>query len=77
MNRRNFLQLLGAVVLSGMVDSGAAFALRRQREDEDRAVRLARMAQDHQAQLDAEFERALVELYDRHWAYMQSRGYTA
>lgn len=49
MNRRNFFQVVGAVALGGLVGNKATdFELRRIREDEDRAIRLARLAQDYQ-----------------------------
>lgn len=55
MNRRNFFQVVGAVALGGLVAVKPTddFALRQMSEEEDRAIRLARLAQDHEAQLES------------------------
>jgi hypothetical protein len=91
MNRRNFLQLVSAVALSGALGiKPTEHELRRAREDEDRAIRLARMAEDHQVQLEearrldelrieqmnAEFDRELDALARRtnEW-YAQNRDF--
>jgi hypothetical protein len=90
MNRRNFLQLLGAVVLSGMVDSRAAFALRRQREDEARRRRLAQMNEQFQRNFDElarlyneslaqqrRFTDFAIAEHDKWWADLQAKGLLA
>lgn len=53
MNRRNFFQVVYAVALSVLVvNKPTDFEARRQREDEDRAIRLMRLAQDHEEQME-------------------------
>lgn len=61
MNRRNFFQMVVAVALGSFVSSKPTdFEARRQREDEDRAIRLMRLAQDHEEQL-AQIQEAMRE----------------